>query len=83
MELLNLLMCALNLTIAHRLHTIMDSDRVLVMDSGKIVEFDHANSLLENEDGFLSKLVNESGPVHAQHLKNIAKQSYDKKSQNH
>lgn len=70
------------LTIAHRLHTIMDSDRVLVVDCGRIVEFDHANCLLANEGGFLAKLVNEYGPINAQHLKNIAKQSYEKKSQN-
>ncbi|KAL3319266.1 Multidrug resistance-associated protein 4 [Cichlidogyrus casuarinus] len=34
------------LTIAHRLHTIMDSDLVLVMEAGKVVEFGEPHELL-------------------------------------
>lgn len=70
------------LTIAHRLNTIMDSDRVLVLDAGEIVEFDHAHRLLQNANGFLSKLVNETGSMNAQHLIEVAKQSYDTKCAN-
>lgn len=67
------------LTIAHRLHTVMDSDRVLVMDAGKIVEFDHANNLLKSNDGYLRKLVDETGPSTATQLIRMSERSYEQK----
>ena len=48
------------LTIAHRLDSIMDSDRVMVMDAGQIVEFDKPENLLHIEDGYFHRLVHES-----------------------
>ncbi|XP_028915134.1 canalicular multispecific organic anion transporter 1 [Ornithorhynchus anatinus] len=42
------------LTIAHRLHTIMESDRVMVLDSGKIVEFNSPMELLQQPGLFYS-----------------------------
>ncbi|XP_012990856.2 multidrug resistance-associated protein 7 [Esox lucius] len=45
------------LTIAHRINTIMDSDRVLVMHSGKVVEYDTPAALCQREDSMFSKLV--------------------------
>ncbi|KAJ2710726.1 hypothetical protein H4R19_003606 [Coemansia spiralis] len=44
------------LTIAHRLDTVMDCDRILVMDQGRAVEFDTPASLL-TRDGQFAQLV--------------------------
>lgn len=64
------------LTIAHRLHTIMDSDRILVMDAGKAVEFDHPHLLLQNSRGSFSRLVAQTGSAVAENLRSIAEQSF-------
>lgn len=64
------------LTIAHRLHTIMDSDKVLVMDGGKAVEFDHPFILLENQSGVFYSLVQQTGRLTAKSLRAIAEVSY-------
>jgi len=45
------------LTIAHRLDTIMDSDRVMVFDAGRLVEFEKPSILLQNPNTIFSMLV--------------------------
>lgn len=67
------------ITIAHRLDSVVDSDRVLVMDAGQVVEFDHAHRLLQNTDGFLTKLVTETGSENAEHFREIAQINYKTK----
>ncbi|KAL8116632.1 hypothetical protein AgCh_022978 [Apium graveolens] len=47
------------ITIAHRIHTVIDSDFVLVLSEGKIAEYDTPKRLLEREDSFFSKLIKE------------------------
>ncbi|XP_033886772.3 multidrug resistance-associated protein 1-like isoform X3 [Acipenser ruthenus] len=50
------------LTIAHRLNTVMDYTRVLVLDKGQIVEFDSPASLLAKK-GIFYKMAKDSGLV--------------------
>ncbi|GLV37821.1 uncharacterized protein CBL_06477 [Carabus blaptoides fortunei] len=64
------------LTIAHRLYTIMDYDRVLVMHAGAVVEFDHPHNLLQIKDGYFTSMVNQTGKQMAQVLKKIAEDNF-------
>ncbi|XP_049714546.1 multidrug resistance-associated protein 1-like isoform X2 [Elephas maximus indicus] len=45
------------LTIAHRLHSIIDSDRVLVLDSGRIIEFETPQNLIHRKGRFFEMLT--------------------------
>ncbi|GJE87808.1 multidrug resistance-associated ABC transporter [Phanerochaete sordida] len=49
------------LTIAHRLQTIMDFDKILVLDAGNIAEFGPPAELLKNHHGLFRSLVDASG----------------------
>lgn len=49
------------LTIAHRINTVLDSDRIMVLSEGRIVEFDTPKNLLANENSLFAKLYKESG----------------------
>ena len=49
------------LTIAHRLHTIIDSDRILVMDAGVAIEFDAPFALMSKSNGVFKGMVESLG----------------------
>ena len=47
------------LCIAHRLDTILGCDRIMVMDQGRVVEFDTVKVLSEKRDGHFASLRHE------------------------
>eukprot|EP01028_Stygiella_incarcerata_P007998 TRINITY_DN335_c0_g4_i1.p1 TRINITY_DN335_c0_g4~~TRINITY_DN335_c0_g4_i1.p1 ORF type:complete len:1380 (-),score=414.43 TRINITY_DN335_c0_g4_i1:928-5067(-) len=61
------------LTIAHRLNTIIDMDRVIVLDQGNIVEFDTPATLVDMENGVFRSMVDETGPASSKRLIQVAK----------
>ena len=51
------------ITIAHRIKTILDNDRVLVMESGNIKEFDQPDVLLSDKESAFYKMAKDAGIV--------------------
>ncbi|KAG2022883.1 ATP-binding cassette transporter [Coprinopsis cinerea AmutBmut pab1-1] len=51
---------AIVITIAHRLKTVIDYDRILVLDDGKVVEFDTPRELLSKSGGFFRNICRRS-----------------------
>jgi len=49
------------LTIAHRLNTIMDSTRVMVLDKGEVREFDTPSNLLRNKNSIFFGMAKDAG----------------------
>ncbi|ODN02104.1 Multidrug resistance-associated protein 4 [Orchesella cincta] len=60
-----------------RLHSVMQSDKLIVLDNGSIQEYDHPHILLQNPTSELSKLVDHTGTSGSAHLRILAKRHYE------
>jgi len=49
------------MTIAHRIDTILDYDRVMVMDAGNVAEFDAPMALLDSDDSIFRSMAQGAG----------------------
>eukprot|EP00898_Chlorokybus_atmophyticus_P000774 jgi/Chlat1/1698/Chrsp127S01927 len=65
------------LIIAHRLNTIMDCDKVMVLSNGVVLEYDTPANLLSDEDGAFTALVKDTGPATERLLREIAYKQVD------
>jgi ABC-type multidrug transport system fused ATPase/permease subunit len=52
---------ALLLTVAHRLRTVIDYDRLIVLDKGQVAEFDTPWNLIQKESGIFRSMCQKSG----------------------
>ncbi|CAK7199621.1 Transporter of the ATP-binding cassette (ABC) [Sporothrix eucalyptigena] len=65
-------------TIAHRLQTISDYDKVLVLDRGTLVEYAHPFELMKKKDGVFRSMCEMSGDFDT--LLKVAKKAYQDKN---
>ncbi|KAI7897860.1 uncharacterized protein BX663DRAFT_276584 [Cokeromyces recurvatus] len=66
------------LCIAHRIRTVIDYDRILVLDQGRVMEFDTPYTLMTREGSIFKQMCERSGEY--QELLQLAKAKYYNKS---
>ncbi|KAJ3322997.1 hypothetical protein HDV06_002443 [Boothiomyces sp. JEL0866] len=64
------------ISIAHRLNTVANFDRIMVLEQGNLVEFDSPYRLLQNPDSLFSKLVESTGDSNKSAIIEIAKAAF-------
>nr|QST14987.1 ABCC4-1 protein [Diaphanosoma celebensis] len=71
------------LTIAHRLNTVMDSDRIMILDDGYLKEFDEPAVLLGDPESVLHNMVNQTGETNSKRLIAMAQHAHDERHKVH
>ncbi|KXZ51207.1 hypothetical protein GPECTOR_13g694 [Gonium pectorale] len=69
------------LTIAHRLNTIMDADRVVVLEAGRVVENDAPARLLEKPESLFTSMVDQTGRSASRYLKHLARSAAEMRAE--
>lgn len=65
------------LTVAHRLRTIIDYDRLLVLDNGELAEFDTPLNLIHRADGIFRSMCMKGGMLAELEARARAKEEMD------
>jgi len=60
------------ITVAHRLHTVIDYDRIAVLSQGEVVESGNPLDLLDKVGGFLAEFVQDMGETQGRELRRRA-----------
>ncbi|XP_070211573.1 ATP-binding cassette subfamily C member 4-like [Littorina saxatilis] len=68
------------LTVAHRLPSVMDCDRIMVFHKGEAKEFDTPYNLMNTGDGYFMRLVEQGSRRQAQHLRSLAELSHQQRA---
>lgn len=59
--------------IAHRLETVIDYDKILVLDHGKVIEYDSPKNLLRSSSSFFYKMCQHTGATEFRRLQQLAR----------
>jgi ATP-binding cassette subfamily C (CFTR/MRP) protein 1 len=65
-------------TIAHRIQTVIDFDRICCLDQGRVAEYDAPAVLLQDPGGILSNLVESTGESSATELRLRANEAFSR-----
>ena len=69
------------LTIAHRIDTILDYDKILIMDQGNVLEYDTVDNLLNDKDSKFSEIVQTSFGVNLNEILATKRGGFNKKEE--
>merc|ERR1712194_946 len=64
------------IAVAHRLDTVIEYDRILVLGNGSRIEFGAPWELLSNKDSYFAKMVNDTGKKTAEELRDKARKAF-------